>query len=168
MLLYTYATQRPIGTRARSLHVGTPAHVYTVPAARPITSARAGNYTATTVAQNRKFTTKLKTIATKMPQMQFSLQEAMDFFDREEEDAIEADAESDPHVLRNLVPSVVKIEKAQTGVEIICWLLEDAPVFDGDKTWFMSLQKLAQSTRRLESLTSRRLSIAGCCIHLAT
>ena len=31
MLLYTYATQRPIGTRARSLHVGTLAHVYTVP-----------------------------------------------------------------------------------------------------------------------------------------
>ena len=30
MLLYTYATQRPIGARARSLHVGTPAHVYTV------------------------------------------------------------------------------------------------------------------------------------------
>ena len=37
--------QRPLGTRARSLHVGTPAHVYTVPAARSITCARAGNYT---------------------------------------------------------------------------------------------------------------------------
>ena len=45
MLLYTYATQRPIGTRARSLHVGTPAHVYTVPVATLITAARARSYT---------------------------------------------------------------------------------------------------------------------------
>ena len=45
MLLYTYATQRPIGTRARSPHVGTPAHVYTVPVARLITAARARSYT---------------------------------------------------------------------------------------------------------------------------
>ena len=39
MLLYTYGTQRPIGPCARSLHVGTPAHMYTVHG-RPITSAR--------------------------------------------------------------------------------------------------------------------------------
>ena len=45
MLLYTYGTQRPIGTHARSLHVGTPAHVSTVPVARLITSARAPSYT---------------------------------------------------------------------------------------------------------------------------
>ena len=45
MLLYTYATQHPIGTRARSLHVGTPAHVYTVPVARLITAARVRSYT---------------------------------------------------------------------------------------------------------------------------
>ena len=44
MLLYTYATQRPIGTRARSLHVGTPAHVYTVPTAGSPTFARTGRY----------------------------------------------------------------------------------------------------------------------------
>ena len=50
MLLYTYTTPQPIGTRARSVHVGTPAHVYTVPAARSITSARAGNYTTSTAS----------------------------------------------------------------------------------------------------------------------
>ena len=44
MLLYTYATQRPIGTPARSLHVGTPAHVYTVPTAGPPTYVRIGRY----------------------------------------------------------------------------------------------------------------------------
>ena len=44
MLLYTYATQRPIGTRARSPHVGTPAHVYTVPTAGSPTFARTGRY----------------------------------------------------------------------------------------------------------------------------
>ena len=44
MLLYTYATQRPIGTRARSLHGGTPAHVYTVPTAGSPTYARIGRY----------------------------------------------------------------------------------------------------------------------------
>ena len=44
MLLYTYATQRPIGTRARSLHVGTPAHVYTVPTAGSPTYVRIGRY----------------------------------------------------------------------------------------------------------------------------
>ena len=42
--LYTYATQRPIGTRARSLHVGTPAHVYTLPTAGSPTYARIGRY----------------------------------------------------------------------------------------------------------------------------
>ena len=47
MLLYTYDTQRPIGTRARSLHVGTPytwAHPPTCApykAVRFLTSARA-------------------------------------------------------------------------------------------------------------------------------
>ena len=45
VLLYTYTTQRPIETRARSLHEGTPAHVYTVPAARLITAACARSYT---------------------------------------------------------------------------------------------------------------------------
>ena len=44
MLLYTYATQRPIGTRTRSLHVGTPAHVYTLPTAGSLTYARIGRY----------------------------------------------------------------------------------------------------------------------------
>ena len=44
VLLYTYATQRPIGTRARSLHVGTPAHVYTLPTAGSPTYARVGRY----------------------------------------------------------------------------------------------------------------------------
>ena len=44
MLLYTYATQRPIGTRARSLHVGTPTHAYTVPTAGSQTFARTGLY----------------------------------------------------------------------------------------------------------------------------
>ena len=46
MLLYTYATPRPIGTLARSVQVSTPAHVHTMPAARSITSARAGSYTS--------------------------------------------------------------------------------------------------------------------------
>ena len=45
MQLYTYATQRPLGARARSLHMGTPAHVYTMPAARSATYARVGRYT---------------------------------------------------------------------------------------------------------------------------
>ena len=36
--------QRPIGTRACSLHVGTPAHVYTVPTAGSPTFARTGRY----------------------------------------------------------------------------------------------------------------------------
>ena len=45
MLLYTYATQRPIGARARSLHVDTPAHVYTLPAAGSLSYARVGLYT---------------------------------------------------------------------------------------------------------------------------
>ena len=44
MLLYTYATQRPIGTRARFLHVGPPAHVYTVPTAGSPTFERTGPY----------------------------------------------------------------------------------------------------------------------------
>ena len=52
MLLYTYAAQQPIGTRARSLHVGTPAHVYTVPVARLITAAPARSYTTVTVAEH--------------------------------------------------------------------------------------------------------------------
>ena len=39
VLLYTYATPRPIGPYARSLQVDTPAQVYTVHG-RPITSAR--------------------------------------------------------------------------------------------------------------------------------
>ena len=45
VLLYTYATQRPIGERARSLHVGTPAYVYTLPTAGSPTYARVGRYT---------------------------------------------------------------------------------------------------------------------------
>ena len=44
MLLHTYATKRPIGTRARSLRVGTPTHVYTVPTAGSPTYARIGRY----------------------------------------------------------------------------------------------------------------------------
>ena len=40
VLLYTYATPRPVGTRARSLHVGTPAHVCTVNG-RPVNNLRA-------------------------------------------------------------------------------------------------------------------------------
>ena len=43
--MYTYAAQRPIGTRAHSLQVGRTAHVYTVPVARLITAARARSYT---------------------------------------------------------------------------------------------------------------------------
>ena len=39
VLLHTYATLQPIGPRARSLHVATPAHVYTIHG-QPITSAR--------------------------------------------------------------------------------------------------------------------------------
>ena len=54
MLLYTYATQRPIGTCARSLHVGTPAHVYTVPTAGSPTYARTGRYA--TVAARAGYT----------------------------------------------------------------------------------------------------------------
>ena len=61
MLLYTYATQHPIGTRARSLHVGTPAHVYTVPVARLITAARVRSYTTlTTVDEPSPSGTALK------------------------------------------------------------------------------------------------------------
>ena len=44
MLLYTYATQRPIGTRGRFLHVGTTADVYTLPTAGSPTYARVGLY----------------------------------------------------------------------------------------------------------------------------
>ena len=44
VLLYTYATQRLIGTRAPSLHVGMTAHVYTVPTAGSPTYARIGRY----------------------------------------------------------------------------------------------------------------------------
>ena len=44
MLLYTYASQQLIGTGARSLHVGTPAHVYTVPTVGSPTFARTGRY----------------------------------------------------------------------------------------------------------------------------
>ena len=46
MLLYTYATPRPVGTGARSLHVGTPAHVCTVYGC-PVNNLRAhaGRYT---------------------------------------------------------------------------------------------------------------------------
>ena len=44
MLLYTYATQRPIGTRTRSLYVGTPAHVYTLPTTVSPPYARVGLY----------------------------------------------------------------------------------------------------------------------------
>ena len=44
MLLYTYPTQRPIGTRACSLHVDTPAHVYTLPTAGSQTYAGIGRY----------------------------------------------------------------------------------------------------------------------------
>ena len=50
-----------------------------------------------TDAQNAKVSTKLKIIAMKMTQRQFSWQDAMDILDREEEVAIEADVESDPH-----------------------------------------------------------------------
>ena len=85
-----------------------------------------------TGAQNAKVSTKLKIIAMKMTQRQFSLQDAIAFLDREEEDAIEPDPERDPHFLQSLLPSAVKIQKDRTG-DIIRWIRGDAPVFDGDE-----------------------------------
>ena len=66
MLLHTHATRRPIGTRARSLHVGTPAHVYTVPVARLITAARVRSYT-TALTPDSPILCKKALFRTRMP-----------------------------------------------------------------------------------------------------
>lgn len=86
-----------------------------------------------TGAQNAKVSTKLKIIAMKMTQRQFSLQDAMNFLAREEEEENAADVESDPHFLQNLLPSAVEIEKNGSGVEIIGWLRGDVPVFESEE-----------------------------------